>query len=80
MARAVENIPTLSASCSTVPTFTPPRTTRMAPCVAKAQTYTSPRYAVPTPVPAGGIVVAANAGSDYLFVPDGDATRSRPLW
>jgi hypothetical protein len=32
----------------------------------------SPRYRVPKPVPAGGIVVAANAGSDYLFVPDGD--------
>jgi hypothetical protein len=28
---------------------------------------------VPKPVPAGGIVVAANAGSDYLFVPDGDS-------
>jgi hypothetical protein len=27
---------------------------------------------VPKPVPAGGIVVAANAGSDYLFVPDGE--------
>jgi arylsulfatase A-like enzyme len=39
----------------------------------KAQTYTSPAYVVPKPVPAGGIVVAANAGSDYLFVPDGDA-------
>src|SRR5437667_734059 len=39
----------------------------------KAQMYTSPRYVVPNPVPAGGIVVAANAGSDYLFVPDGDA-------
>src|SRR6266581_1813791 len=39
----------------------------------KAQTYTSPRHVVPKPVPAGGIVVAANAGSDYLFVPDGDA-------
>jgi len=38
-----------------------------------AQAYTSPRYVVPKPVPAGGIVVAANAGSDYLFVPDGDA-------
>jgi arylsulfatase A-like enzyme len=37
-----------------------------------AQRYTSPRYVVPKPVPAGGIVVAANAGSDYLFVPDGD--------
>src|SRR5438876_553448 len=38
-----------------------------------AQTYTSPRYEAPKSVPAGGIVVAANAGSDYLFVPDGDA-------
>jgi arylsulfatase A-like enzyme len=38
----------------------------------KAQPYTSPSYVVPKPVPAGGIVVAANAGSDYLFVPDGD--------
>jgi hypothetical protein len=38
----------------------------------KAQRYTSPKYVLPKPVPAGGIVVAANAGSDYLFVPDGD--------
>jgi arylsulfatase A-like enzyme len=34
--------------------------------------YTSPSYAVPKPLPDGAIVVAANAGSDYLFVPDGD--------
>ena len=27
---------------------------------------------MPKQVPAGAIVVAANAGSDYLFVPDGD--------
>ena len=39
----------------------------------KAQRYTSPTYVVPKPIPAGGIVVAANAGSDYLFVPDGNA-------
>ncbi len=39
----------------------------------KPQKYTSPRYLVPKPVPAGGIVVAANAGSDYLFVPDRDS-------
>src|SRR5258707_4234725 len=38
----------------------------------KAQTYTSPSYAVPKPLPAGSVVVAANAGSDYLFVPDGN--------
>jgi hypothetical protein len=38
----------------------------------RAQKYTSPRYVVPKPIPAGAIVVAANAGSDYLFVPDGN--------
>jgi arylsulfatase A-like enzyme len=38
----------------------------------RAQKYTSPSYVVPKPVPAGAIVVAANAGSDYLFVPDGN--------
>src|SRR5207237_5705089 len=37
----------------------------------RAQKYTSPSYVVPKPIPAGAIVVAANAGSDYLFVPDG---------
>ena len=39
---------------------------------ASAQKYTSPAIVVPKPVPAGAIVVAANAGSDYLFVPDGN--------
>ena len=39
---------------------------------AAAQKYTSPSYVVPKPIPAGAIVVAANAGSDYLFVPDGN--------
>jgi len=38
----------------------------------RAQKYTSPAYLVPKPIPAGAIVVAANAGSDYLFVPDGN--------
>jgi arylsulfatase A-like enzyme len=36
----------------------------------RVQNYTSPSYVIPKPVPAGAIVVAANAGSDYLFVPD----------
>jgi hypothetical protein len=36
----------------------------------RPQKYTSPSYAVPKPVPMGAVVVAANAGSDYLFVPD----------
>jgi arylsulfatase A-like enzyme len=38
----------------------------------QSQKYTSPSYVVPKPAPAGAIVVAANAGSDYLFVPDGN--------
>jgi arylsulfatase A-like enzyme len=38
----------------------------------RAEKYTSPRYPVPKSLPAGAIVVAANAGSDYLFVPDGN--------
>src|SRR5437588_3866432 len=38
----------------------------------RAQKYTSPTYVVPKSIPAGAIVVAANAGSDYLFVPDGN--------
>src|SRR6267378_917013 len=37
------------------------------------QKYTSPSYVVPKPIPVGAIVVAANAGSDYLFVPDRDS-------
>ena len=36
----------------------------------KAQTYTSASYAVPKPLATGSLVVAANAGSDYLFVLD----------
>src|SRR4051794_9846328 len=42
-----------------------------------AQKYTSPAYLVPKPIPAGAIVVAANAGSDYLFVPDGNIDTVR---
>jgi hypothetical protein len=38
----------------------------------KAQIYTSASYVIPKPLPAGSLVVAANAGSDYLFVPDGN--------
>jgi hypothetical protein len=38
----------------------------------RAQKYTSSSYVAPKPFPSGAIVVAANAGSDYLFVPDGN--------
>ena len=33
----------------------------------KAQTYTSASYAVPKPLPAGSLVVAANAGSAKMW-------------
>src|SRR5436190_17520194 len=39
----------------------------------RPQMYTSTSYAVPKPIPPGAVVVAANAGSDYLFVPDGNS-------
>src|SRR5436190_6195006 len=39
--------------------------------------YTSTSYAVPKPIPPGAVVVAANAGSDYLFVPDGNIDTVR---
>ena len=32
---------------------------------------------MPKPLPAGAVVVAANAGSDYLFVPDGNGDTVR---
>ena len=38
----------------------------------RAQKYTSTSYSVPKPLSPGSIVVAANAGSDYLFVPGGN--------
>jgi arylsulfatase A-like enzyme len=38
----------------------------------RPQKYTSMSYLVPRPVPLGAVIVAANAGSDYLFVPDGN--------
>src|SRR5260370_39937843 len=45
----------------------------------RTEKYTSPSYAVPNPIPAGAVVVAANAGSDYLFVPDGDINTVRAV-
>src|SRR5829696_3126816 len=43
----------------------------------RAQRYTSPSYPVPKPLPAGAVVVAANAGSDYVFVPVGNIDTIR---
>jgi arylsulfatase A-like enzyme len=65
------DIPTLSGILVDGTHLHPTRHDADGSVCGKAQRYTSPRYVVPKPVPAGGIVVAANAGSDYLFVPDG---------
>ena len=67
------NVPTLSGILFDGTPLLPTKNDADGTVCGNAQTYTSPRYVVPKPVPAGGIVVAANAGSDYLFVPDGDA-------
>ena len=71
MAQAAATYRPCQASCPTGPTFTPPRMTRTEASAVKRKN-TPRKYLVPKQVPAGGIVVAANAGSDYLFVPDGD--------
>src|ERR1043166_8032014 len=67
------NIPTLSGILFDDTHLHPAKNDADGRVCGKAQTYTSPASVVPRPVPAGSIVVAANAGSDYLFVPDGDA-------
>ena len=66
------DIPTLSGILFDGTRFHPTKNDADGSVCGKGQKYTSSRYLVPKPVPAGGIVVAANAGSDYLFVPDGD--------
>ena len=71
------NIPTLSGILFDGTHLHPTKNDADGAACGKAQTYTSPRSVVPKPVLAGGIVVAANAGSDYLFVPDGDANTVR---
>jgi arylsulfatase A-like enzyme len=67
------NVPTLSGILFDDTRLHPTKNDADGSVCGSAQTYTSPKYVVPQPVPAGGIVVAANAGSDYLFIPDGDA-------
>jgi arylsulfatase A-like enzyme len=66
------HVPTLSGTLFDGTLLHPSRHDGEGTVCGKAQAYTSARYLVPKPLPAGAIVVAANAGSDYLFVPDGD--------
>jgi arylsulfatase A-like enzyme len=44
-------------------------------CGGANKKYSTPSYKVPAALPAGAIVVAANGGSDYLYVPDHDAAK-----
>jgi arylsulfatase A-like enzyme len=70
------------AGCRTIPTLSGilPDGTHLQPlrhdedgsACGKSQKLTSPSFVLPKPVPADAVVVAANAGSDYLFVPNGD--------
>jgi hypothetical protein len=67
------DIPTLSGILSDGAHLYPTMNDADGSVCGKAQKYTSRGYIVPKQVPPGGIVVAANAGSDYLFIPDGDS-------
>jgi arylsulfatase A-like enzyme len=66
------DIPVLSGITGDGTHLYPARDDQHGEVCGRAQKYTSGSYVVPKPVPAGAIVVAANAGSDYLFVPDGN--------
>ncbi|HET7499722.1 MAG TPA: alkaline phosphatase family protein [Kofleriaceae bacterium] len=52
----------------------PPRTDDAAGtvCGVANRAYVTPSYVVPATLPARAIVIAANGGSDYLYVPDHD--------
>jgi hypothetical protein len=64
------NIPTLSGITADGRHLYPAINDDAGEVCGRTSKYTSPSYVVPKPIPAGAVVVAANAGSDYLFVPD----------
>ena len=65
-------IPVLSGILSTGSPLQPVKNDADGGVCGRAQKYTSTHYVIPKPLQAGSVVVAANAGSDYLFVPDGN--------
>src|SRR5207302_11010145 len=67
-----DNIPSMSGIMFDGTQLQPSQVDPHGHLCGRAQEDTSPAYLVPQPIPAGAIVVAANAGSDYLFVPDGN--------
>jgi hypothetical protein len=71
------NDPVLSgikANATTVYTAASDTTGLCGGTVAAPKPYVTPAYVVPATVPAKAIVIAANGGSEYLYVPDHDAT------
>jgi hypothetical protein len=71
------NIPTLSGITADGMHLYPVKDDHDGEVCGRVQNYTSPSYVVPKPIPAGAIVVAANAGSDYLFVPGNNTETVR---
>jgi len=71
------DIPVLSGITADGTHLYPVKDDRDGEVCGRAQKYTSPGSLVPKPLPAGAIIVAANAGSDYLFVPDHDGETVR---
>jgi hypothetical protein len=69
---ACRDVPTLSGILSDARRLQANKKDADGSVCGKAQTYTSASYVVPKPLSAGSLIVAANAGSDYLFVPDGN--------
>jgi arylsulfatase A-like enzyme len=48
-------------------------------CGSAGKLYTTASFKVPASLPAGAVVVAANGGSDYLYVPDHDPQKVAAL-
>ena len=70
-------VPILSGILSTGSPLQPVKNDTDGGLCGKTQKYTSTNYEIPKPLAAGSVVVAANAGSDYLFVPDGNPDTVR---
>jgi hypothetical protein len=70
-------IPILSGILSTGSALQPVKNDTDGGLCGRTQKYTSPNFAIPKLLSAGSVVVAANAGSDYLFVPDGNVNTVR---
>jgi arylsulfatase A-like enzyme len=70
-------VPILSGILATGSPLQPVKNDTDGGLCGKTQKYTSTNYAIPKPLAAGSVVVAANAGSDYLFVPDGNPNTVR---